>query len=74
MKTKTISAAMAAICAAVALPSFATTYTWNGANGADWATPSNWLDGGSAATAPVFAAGATATYPDDSLTSLNAAG
>ena len=103
----------------------ATDYVWNGANGADWATPGNWLVGGAEATtapastdtiridapctiagtgvltvtkiitacdsvtfecpvafastynvvnavmAPVFAGGATATIPDDSLTSAN---
>ena len=38
-------------CAAtLALPSFAETYTWNGASGGDWATPGNWLVGGAAAT------------------------
>ena len=106
----------------------ATDYVWNGANGADWATPGNWLVDGVAAatapastdtirfdndapvtvggttalavtkiittsgadvtfecpvqfastynvqnavTAPVFAGGATATVPDDSLTNAN---
>ena len=106
----------------------ATDYIWNGANGADWATPGNWLVDGVAATtapastdtirfdndapvtvggttalavtkiittsgadvtfecpvqfastynvqnavtAPVFAGGATATVPDDSLTNAN---
>ena len=106
----------------------ATDYVWNGANGADWATPVNWLVDGVAATtapastdtirfdndapvtvggttaltvtkiittsgadvtfecpvqfastynvqnavtAPVFAGGATATVPDDSLTNAN---
>ncbi len=106
----------------------ATDYVWNGANGADWATPGNWLVDGVAATtapastdtirfdndapvtvggttalavtkivttsgadvtfecpvqfastynvqnaaiAPVFAGGAVATIPDDSLTNAN---
>ena len=123
-------AVSAVVAISAAFPARAETYTWNGASGADWATPASWLVGGATATAapgsgdtirfesssastvggsgtltvtkivtatdaavtfscpvafadtylventanaPVFAAGATATYPDDSLTSMNAA-
>ena len=71
MKHTTVFAAIAVMCVAVALPSFAdTTLTWNGADGASWTTGENWLDG---ETPSAWVDGASAVFPSAATVTLDGA-
>ena len=74
METKMIRAAIAVICVAAALPSWADadgkTLTWNGADGASWTTGENWLDG---ETPSAWVDGANTVFPSAATVTLDGA-